>query len=145
MTTVQPSYSYTQKARGFYSLFAAGFAVLLAVLFFLTRDLVFVVGGVFLTLLVFSGIYAFFKDETWNMSIAGGVLSWSYARWPKSSGRIELSTVRAIVVDDCSSTLTILFTDDSSRKIKLLGHASRLRDYLAAHYPHIVVEYVAGT
>ena len=124
---------------------ATVFTAVLAVFFIFTRDPVFTVVGVFLVVLVVSGIYAFLKGEIWSMTIEDGVLSWSYARWPKSSGRIDLSTVRAVVVDDCSSTLAFTFLDASTRKIKLIGYGGRVRDYLAAHFPHIRIEFVEGT
>lgn len=145
MNTVQPSYSYTQKARGLYAVLATGFAALLAVLFIFTRSPVFVACGTLLALLVISGIYAFFKGETWSMRIEDGMLSWAYARWPKSSGTIELSTVCTVVVNDWGSTIEFTFSDGSSRRLKLIGHAAKLRDYLVAHYPHINVKFVEGS
>ena len=145
MSAVQSPYHYTQKGRGLYSMIKTGFAAVLAALFFFTRDPIFTAVGVFLIVLVFSGIYAFIKGETWSMTIEDGVLSWSYARWPKSSGRIDLSTVRAVVVDDCSSNLVFTFLDGSTRKIKFFGYGSRLRDYLVLHFPHVRVEFVEGT
>lgn len=145
MNTVQSSYTNIQKGRGFYSVFATGFTAALAVLFILTYHPIFSSIGIFLAMLAFSGIYAFLKGETWSMSIEDGVLIWSYPRWPKSSGRIDLITVSAVVVDDCSSTLELSVSDGSSRKIKLIGHAAKLRDYLLTHYPHINVKFVEGT
>ncbi len=145
MSAVQSPYRYTQKARGLYAMVAAAFAAVLATLFIFTRDPVFTVVGVFLVVLVLSGIYAFLKSETWSMTIEDGVLSWSYARWPKSSGRIDLSAVRAVVVDDCSNTLAFTFLDGSTRKIKLIGYGSQFRDYVTAHFPHVSVEFVEGT
>jgi hypothetical protein len=138
-------YSYTHNGCSVYSVLVVGFVAALAVLFFLSHDPVFTAIGVLFVGLVCSGIFAFLKREVWSISIQDGVLSWDYARWPKSSGRIELSSVRAIVIDDCSSALTIIFADGSSRKTKLVGYGSRLRDYLACHYPQIAVEYVEGT
>ncbi|MFA6546970.1 MAG: hypothetical protein WCS99_21315 [Limisphaerales bacterium] len=145
MSTVQPSYSYEQKGRSVYTVLVVGFVAVLAALFFFSHDPVFTTISAVLVILVCSGIFAFLRGETWSMSIEDGVLSWAYARWPKSSGRISLSTVRAIVIDDCSSSLTITFSDGSTRKVRLVGHASRLRDYLMAHHPEIAVEYVEGT
>jgi hypothetical protein len=138
-------YAYTQKGRSVYSVLVVGFIAALAVLFFLSHDPIFTAIGVFFVVLVCSGIFTFLKGEVWSMSIQDGVLSWAYARWPKSSGRIELSSVRAIVIDDCSSALTITFADGSSQKTKLVGYGNRLRDYLASHYPQIVIKYVEGT
>jgi hypothetical protein len=121
-----------------------GFVAALAVLFLLLRDPIFKVLGVLLIVLVFSGIYAFAKGETWSMSVEKGILTWDYARWPKSSGRVDMSTVRQVVVDDSSSSLLLTFLDGSTRRIKLIGVASQLRDYLVAQCPQVRVEYVEG-
>ena len=145
MSAAPTLYTYTQKGRSVYTVLVVGFVAILAVLFFLSRDPVFTAISVFFVVLVCSGIFTFLKGETWSMSIQDGVLSWAYARWPKSSGRIELSAVRAIVIDDCSCALTITFADGSSQKTKLVGYGSRLRDYLATHHPQIAIEYVEGT
>src|SRR5437660_8149141 len=134
MSSPLSPYLYTQKARSPYVVLVTGFAAFLAVLFFVSRDPFFALFGIFLVVLVFSGIYGSLKGETWSMSVEDGILSWSYARWPKSSGQIDLRTVRDVVVDDCSSTLSFTFLDGSTRKIKLIGHASRFRDYLVAHF-----------
>ena len=145
MSSVQSPYLYTQKGRSLYTVFIIGFVAALAVLFFVPRDPIFTVIAIFLVVLVFSGIYAFLNGETWSMSVEDGVLTWSYPRWPKSSGRIDLSSVCHVVVDDCSSSLSFKFLDGSTRKIKLIGHASRFRDYLAAHFTSVRVEFVEGT
>jgi len=145
MNTSPPPYSYTQSGRGLYSIFVIALAAFLAVGFFLTQSFFGIAIGVFLSVFLCSGLYAFFKGETWSMRIEDGFLTWSYARWPRSSGRIDLSTVRAVVVDDCSNRLLFTFSDNSIRKIKLVGHAGSIRDYLVAHFPHIKVEWVAGT
>jgi hypothetical protein len=144
-TSIQPPYSYTQKGRSPVTVLLTSLVAAIAIVFFLTRDPVFKIIGVLLVALVISGTYAFLKGETWTMSIADGVLSWSYARWPRSSGRIDLTAVSGVVVDDCSSTLAFTFSDGSTRKIMLIGHATRLRDYLAAHFPQVRVEFVKGT
>ena len=138
-------YAYTQRGRGIYSIFGIAFTAFLAVGFFLIQKPVGVVIGLILSFFAGSGIYAFFKGETWSIRIEDGFLSWSYARWPKSSGRIDLSTVRAVVVNDCSSRVTFTFSDNRTRKIKLVGPAGRIRDYLVAHFPDIKVEWVEGT
>ena len=145
MSKLQQPYHYKHKGRGAYAVLVAGFVAALAIFFFLLGDPVFTVIGIFLVGLVFSGIYAFVKGETWSISVDKGILTWAYARWPKSSGRIDLSTVRHVVVDDSSSSLLLTFLDGSTQRIKLIGIASQFRDYLVAQLPHIKVEYVEGT
>lgn len=139
---VQSSYSYTQKGRGVRSAMMTALLAVLAVLFFLIGDLVLRLLGVVAVVFVFSGTYAWFKGEIWTMSIENGVLSWSYARWPSDSGRIELDAVHTVTIDDCSRALTLTFVGGGSRKIKLIGYAYRFRDYLAANYPHIRIKYI---
>jgi hypothetical protein len=144
MSAVPSSYTCTQKARGLLMVFAAIFAALLCILFILTRNVVGVTAGVALAVFAFACIYAFVKGDTWSMSIEDGVLNWSYTRWPKSSGRIDLGTVRAAVVNDCGSILEITFADGSSQRLRLFGYAAKLRDYLVTNYPHIKVTFVEG-
>lgn len=138
-------YHYTQNGRSLYTILITGGVSALAVLFLVLPSPIFTVLGIGLIILACSGIYAFVKGETWSMRVEDGVLSWSYARWPKSFGRIDLSSVRHVVVNDRSSSLLFTFLDGSSRKIKLIGYAGRFRDYLVAHYPSITVEFVEGT
>ena len=145
MSNVQQPYFYTQKGRSVYALATTGLAAALGFAFFLTRDTVFIIAGVFMMVLVASGIFAFVKGETWSMIIENGVLSWSYARWPKSEGQIDLSTVSSIVIYDSGSTLELSFAAGVSRKIKLIGYGAKLRDYLVRNYPHIDVKFVEGT
>lgn len=121
------------------------FVVLLSVLFLLTRDPVFSVLGVFLGLLAISAVYAFLKGETWSLQIEGTSLSWSYDRWPRSQGSIDLRTVREIVVDDCSGTLLLTLTDDSHRKVKLIGYGTAIHEHLMRNFPSITLKFIAGT
>jgi len=96
-------------------------------------------------IIALSGLYACLKGETWSMTVENGFLSWSYERWPRSSGRIDLAAVRSVVVNDCSSALVFAFADGSTRKIKLIGYGAKLRDYLVAQHPQITVEFIEGT
>jgi hypothetical protein len=138
-------YLYAEKGRSFRTVFITAFVALLACLFFLVASPVSTVIGAILVVLAISGVYAFLRGETWNISVNDAILSWSYARWPKSSGSIDLSTVRHVVVNDSSSTLSFTFEDGSTRKIKLIGYAGRFRDYLKARFPNITVEFVEGS
>jgi len=145
MGTIQPFYSYEQKGLSAYSVLVIALGGILAGFSFFSHDPIFVVIGVALVVLLCSGIYAFIRGETWSMSIKDGVLTWHYPRWPKSSGSISLSTVLSIVINDCSSSLVIKCAGGEAQKVRLVGHASRLRDYMATYYPQIAVEYVDGT
>lgn len=138
----RPRYFYSQKGRSSYGALATVFAAVLAALFLASHIWVI---GVPLALLAISGIYAFTKGETWNISVTDSVLAWSYARWPNSSGRIDLNLVRTVTVNDCSSRLSFTFTDGSVRTIKLVGNAHHFRNYLLAHFPNLKVEFVEGT
>lgn len=143
--TIMTDYRQTQKGRSLSAALVIVFVAGLAVFFILTKDPIFTVIGVFLGVLVLSGLYAFLKGETWSICVQDGVLSWSYARWPKSQGSVDLRTTRKIVVDDCSSTALFAFADGTSRKIKLIGSAGRFRDYLKAAFPNIELEFIEGT
>lgn len=138
-------YNYTQKGRSLSTILVTGLCAILAFSFLIIPYPIPKLIGAFLVVFVFSGFYAFSKGEVWSMSVEDGILSWSYARWPKSSGNIDSSTVCYLLVDDCSSNLSITFLDGSSRKIKLIGHARRFRDYAVSHFPHITVAFVEGT
>ena len=138
-------YQYTQKGRSLSTAIVTAFVAVLAALFLLTQNLIFTVIGVFLVALVLSGVYAFLKGETWSFSVQNGILTWSYDRWPKSHGSIDLRVARRVVVNDCSSTLLFTFNDGTSRKIKLLGNGSRFRDYLKSAFPNIELEFIEGT
>jgi hypothetical protein len=138
----RPPYFYSQKGRSSYGALATVFAAVLAALFLASHIWVI---GVPLALLAISGIYAFAQGENWNISITDSLLAWSYPRWPKSSGRIDLNSVRTVTVDGCSSTLSFAFADGSTRKIKLIGNAHHFRNYLLAHFPNLKVEFVEGT
>ncbi|HZQ46466.1 MAG TPA: hypothetical protein VFC07_05600 [Verrucomicrobiae bacterium] len=121
------------------------FIALLAMTFLQTRDLVFILAGCFPVVLVASGVYSFLRSEEWHIKIHNGILTWSYARWPKSAGSIDLRTVCGIVVSDCSSTLSFSFQDGTSRKIKFIGSGARIRDCLKENFPSIALEFIEGT
>ena len=145
MDILAPTYIYTQKGRSLFTVLVSAFVAILAILFFASRNPVFAVMGVFFAVLVFSGIYSFLKGETWRLSVEGGILTWSYARGRSQPGALIWETSAGFVVNDCSSSLLFTFLDGSTRKIRLIGPGTRFRDYLVAHFPHINVEFVAGT
>lgn len=111
MNAAEPDYSYTQRGRSVLTVLLVGLMAALAVVCCLSGNLVCIVVGVLLAFLAGSGIYAFLKGETWRISIEDGVLRWDYSRWPKTSGRIALGTVRRMVIDDCSSAITMTLAD----------------------------------
>jgi hypothetical protein len=139
------NYCCSEKARSLYSVFGMTFMGFLAVCFFFTRDAVFVALGVFLVALVIHGIFSFVRNEVWSMNVQDGVFSWSYPGWPRTNGTIDLSKVRKIVVLECGQMQSFTFADGSVRKLKLIGSASRFRDYLQTSFPNISVEFVEGT
>jgi hypothetical protein len=138
-------YRYTQKGRSLSTVMITAFVAVLAALFFLTHNLIFTVIAVVLVVFVISGLYALLKGEMWSVWVQDGVLGWSYARWPRSHGSVDLRNARRIVVNDCSSTLLFTFEDGTSRKIKLVGSGSRFRDYLKTAFPNIELEFIEET
>lgn len=102
----------------------------------------FKVVGVFLWFLVLSCLYAIIKGETWSISIQDGVLSWSYPRWPKSAGRIELSSVRHLVVDDASDWLRFTFRNGKTQPVQLWAPGRQLHDFVQANFPTITLEHI---
>ncbi|MGC3991685.1 MAG: hypothetical protein QM796_18740 [Chthoniobacteraceae bacterium] len=145
MSNSPAPFTYVQKGRSVSMVMITLFVTAMAAIFFLTRDVVFMVLGVAFCGLALSGFYAFIKGETWSLQIEDGLFSWSYARWPRSSGTINLQEVLEVVVDDCSSRLTFTFPDGRRQKIHLIGNAAGLRNYLVANYPHLRVKFVEGT
>ncbi len=138
-------YLYAQKGRSLFSAFLSGFLAVLALLCFLGGQTLTTVIGIVLGVLTISGVWAFVNGEAWVIRVENGVLSWSYARWPKSSGSVDLSRVRGVVVNDCAHLLSFTLEDGSRQEVKLIGDAGGLRDYLKASFPNIRLEFVEGT
>eukprot|EP00456_Euglypha_rotunda_P053163 TRINITY_DN4288_c0_g1_i4.p1 TRINITY_DN4288_c0_g1~~TRINITY_DN4288_c0_g1_i4.p1 ORF type:complete len:140 (-),score=2.12 TRINITY_DN4288_c0_g1_i4:103-522(-) len=94
--------------------------------------------GVLLLFLSASCILAFMRGETWRLTINDGILSWSYPRWPKSVGAIDLSRVcKATIYHSGGNWLLVTFSDATTQRIMLVGSPHRVRDFLVNHCPHI--------
>jgi hypothetical protein len=139
------TYRISQNGRDAYPILATAFTAALALTFLFISHWSMKALGAGLVFFALSGAYAFLKGEKWTLGIENGVFSWSYDRWPKSTGRIDLKTVSCVVVDDCSGAVLFTFKDGQTRKVKLLGRGEPLKDYLRQHFPTVAVEFVEGT
>ena len=140
---MKEEFKHTQKGRSILSLLVSGVVTILAVGFFLSGVLLFQAISFGLLILVVSSLYAIFRGEEWILGVADSNLYWSYPRWPRSSGEIDLSCVRRVLIDDSSGWLEFRIEDNSLRRVHLLGGAAyKLNDYLRQHFPDIDVELI---
>jgi hypothetical protein len=98
-----------------------------------------------LTFFGLCGLFSFSVGDQWTLDVRNGILHWSYDRFPKSSGRIDLRGVNRIIVNDCSARISLIGTDGSTTKIRLTGHGFPLYKYLQANFPEIRVDFIEGT
>jgi hypothetical protein len=143
-SVIHPPFAYTQSGRNALPLFLTAFFALLAAICVITDEPLLWVIAAFLLCLALSGLYSIIKGETWTVRIDGDSFIWSYARWPKSSGTIDLKTVRHLIIRDHGSTLTFIFDEGRIHDMKLMAaHPYQLRDYLAENFSRLSVEYIA--
>ncbi len=121
------------------------FVLFLSAALIFSGNLLAVIFGFGFAILFLSGAYAFIKKEVWTIQIIDSVLSWSYPRWPKSEGMIDLREVREIVVDDRSLYLFITFLDDKTAKVKMCCPGYKLREFLEKNYPDIILTFIEGS
>lgn len=140
---MKEEFKHTQKGRSILGLLATGVVTILTVGFFLSGVLLFQVISFGLLILVVSSLYAIFRGEEWILGVTDSILHWSYPRWPRSSGEIDLSGVRRVLIDDSSGWLEFRNEDNLLIRIRLLGGAAyKLNDYLRLHFPDIDVKLI---
>lgn len=157
MRTDRPSYQCQQRGRSLATvactIILAGLGGLLTLVgvsqLICDCDGMFRAGGVVplavgLLLLFLSArcILAFMRGDTWRLTIRDGLLSWSYPRWPKSVGAIDLARVcKATIYHSGGNWLLVTFSDETTQRIMLIGWPRRVRDFIVEHYPHIEVTF----
>ena len=134
------TYLYTEKGRSPRTIILAGLLGALAGFILPGASLTLTVIGVVFAGMGISGVCGLVKGETWSIRIQDNVLSWSYARWPESSGSVDLNTVRCIAVSDRPSRLSFTFGDGTTQTIQLIGNSGRLRECLRDSLPQVKVE-----
>jgi len=137
------TYQCTQSGRSILSVSSTVLVGLLAIGFALS-DSLFLLAPI-LGFFALSGIYSFVKNEKWKIEVIGRILSWHYPRWPQSTGSINLDEVKHIIVNDCSSCLSITTNTNQEQKIKFCGCGADFQNYLNENFPSISTEYIAGT
>ena len=135
-------FHYAQKGRSVFGLFATTVVAVLALGFFLSGSFPFQLLSFGLLILVISGIYSILKGEQWVIGVKESAFHWSYPRWPRSSGTIDLDKVRRVVIDDASGWLEFHLDGGCSQRIRLAGGAYKLNDFLRYHFPRIIVEMI---
>lgn len=142
MSKVHPTFTQQQGGRSLFTILTTVFVIFLALCFASTQELVFVVVSVFLGFLACSCLYTIGTNEVWKMTIERGFLSWSYPRWPRSSGCIDLDGVRSMLIDDGSGKVLIISDDDQSQTVRLIGYGFKLRDFIRSYFPHIIITHI---
>jgi hypothetical protein len=151
-------YYEIEKGRSIKAILLGGFVLFLSVGFSIagiegsfyqgfTWDSTILLGiGIFLFGLFISCLYAFIKGEKWEISISNSILSWSYPRWPKSNGSIELKNIAKVTIrNDSFSNLKIDFNNGDTKKIKLIGNNYKLKKFFEENYNDIEIEFIDGS
>jgi hypothetical protein len=115
------------------------FVAALALAFFLSGSQFFQIISFILFFLTASGVYACLKGEEWKLEVKESYFSWSYPRWPRSKGTIDLRDVKKVIINDASGRLEFRMRDDSTQRIRMGGGIYQLNAYLQANFPTIEV------
>lgn len=147
MSYSPPLYIAAISGRGRLSIMGTVFVGSLTVFSFVVafQEPVLALFGQLFGFFALSGIYSILKDEKWSIVLEDGVFTWSYPRWPKSSGHFHLRDVRHLEVSESSGKLTATFQDGTTLKVRFVGSGARLYDYVRRYYPDLSVEFIEGS
>jgi len=140
-----PTFVQKQGGRSFFTLFVSAVVVFLTIFFLYTGNLIFILFGLVLAFFSCSCFYTLIINELWIITINEGVFSWSFPRWPKSSGEVSMTDVEWMTIDDNSSKVNIGNSHATIASIHLCGHGYRLLNFMEEYYPRIDVEYIESS
>jgi hypothetical protein len=138
------NYKSVQRGRGANYIFGTIFVLFLAICFFLSKNIFFKIIGVLTGIGFLRGVYSFLKNYEWILEINNNILSWSYPRWPKSNGCIDLDSAEGIVVKE-SGKLIFRLKNGETKKIRMAAPGHAVHAYLEENFPNIELEYLDST